>query len=79
MSSKRKIKELENNGTKLLEANVQGALTLINNAKERADRAAQKAESSQEDVKYADTQCKATEKFINDTEKLYKTFEGQRR
>lgn len=42
-----KIKELENNGTKLQEANVQGALTLINNAKEKADRAAEKAERSQ--------------------------------
>lgn len=44
---KAKIKELENNGTKLQEANVQGALTLISNAKEKADRAAEKAERSQ--------------------------------
>lgn len=44
---KAKIKELENNGTKLQEANVQGALTLISNAKEKADRAAEKADHSQ--------------------------------
>lgn len=44
---KRKINDLRNNGTKLQEANVQGALTLINNAKEKADRAAQKANNSQ--------------------------------
>lgn len=44
---KAKIKELENNGTKLQEANVQGALTLISNAKGKADRAAEKAERSQ--------------------------------
>lgn len=44
---KQQIKELENNGTKLQEANVQGALALIGNAKEKADKAIQKAESSQ--------------------------------
>lgn len=44
---KAKIKELETNGTKLQEANVQGALTLISNAKEKADKAAEKAERSQ--------------------------------
>lgn len=44
---KKKLKELENNGTKLQEANVQGALTLIHNAKDKADRAAHKAEHSQ--------------------------------
>lgn len=44
---KAKIKELENNGTKLQEANVQGALTLISNAKEKADRAAENAQRSQ--------------------------------
>nr|XP_023021103.1 laminin subunit beta-1 isoform X2 [Leptinotarsa decemlineata] len=69
---KEKIKELENNGTKLQEANVQGALTLIGNAKEKADEAVQKAEHSQKDVKYAEIQCIATSTFINNTEKLYK-------
>lgn len=69
---KRKTKELENNGTKLQEANVQGALNLINTAKEKADRAAHKAEHSQDDVKYADNQCRATETFINQTRDVYK-------
>ncbi|CAG9828598.1 unnamed protein product [Diabrotica balteata] len=69
---KQKIKDLENNGTKLQEANVQGALSLIGQAKEKADKALQKAEISQEDVKYAETQCTATANFINNTEKLYK-------
>lgn len=44
---KQKINDLRNNGTKLQEANVQGALTLIHNAKAKADRAAQKADNSQ--------------------------------
>lgn len=41
---KNKTRDLENNGTQLQEANVQGALTLIQNAKDKADRAAGKAE-----------------------------------
>lgn len=69
---KQKILDLQNNGTKLQEANVQGALTLIGNAKEKADKALQKADNSQDDVKYAETQCTATANFINNTEKLYK-------
>ncbi|CAH1103667.1 unnamed protein product [Psylliodes chrysocephalus] len=69
---KQQIKELENNGTKLQEANVQGALALIGNAKEKADKAIQKAESSQEDVQYAEIQCTATANFLNNTEKMYK-------
>lgn len=44
---KKKIKELETNGTTLQEANVQGALILINEAKQKADEAARKAEQSQ--------------------------------
>lgn len=44
---KNKIKELEKNGTELQEANVQGALTLIQNAKEKADLAAHKAERTE--------------------------------
>ncbi|KAG5893086.1 hypothetical protein JTB14_029481 [Gonioctena quinquepunctata] len=69
---KNKIRELENNGTKLQEANVQGALNLIRDAKEKADKAVQRAENSQEDVKYAEIQCTATSTFINNTEKQYK-------
>lgn len=68
---KRRTKELENNGTKLQEANVLGALTLINEAKSKADRAAHKAEHSKEDVNYADNQCRATETFINQTKDAY--------
>ncbi|XP_060515754.1 laminin subunit beta-1 isoform X2 [Cylas formicarius] len=68
---KRKTEELENNGTKLQEANVQGALTLINNAKEKAAQAVRKADASQEDVKYAENQCRATETFINQTQNAY--------
>lgn len=44
---KNKTKELETNGTKLQEANVQGALTLIQNAKVKADLAAHKAERTE--------------------------------
>lgn len=68
---KRRTKELENNGTKLQEANVQGALTLVNEAKAKADRAAHKAEHSKQDVDYADNQCRATETFINQTKDTY--------
>lgn len=69
---KNKTKELENNGTRLQETNILGALHLIENAKTKADRAAGKAEHSQADVKYAETQCKATETHINRTEQSYK-------
>ncbi|XP_030748533.1 laminin subunit beta-1 isoform X2 [Sitophilus oryzae] len=68
-----RIRELEGNGTKLLEANVKGALNLIEKAKEKADLAAHKAEHSREDVKYAENQCRATETFINSTRDKYKT------
>ncbi|ERL94756.1 hypothetical protein D910_12030, partial [Dendroctonus ponderosae] len=67
----RKTKELENNGTKLQEANVLGALTLINEAKSKADRAAHRAEYSKQDISYAENQCKATETFINQTKDTY--------
>lgn len=67
----RKTKELEDNGTKLQEANVLGALTLINEAKSKADRAAHRAEYSKQDIGYAENQCKATETFINQTKDTY--------
>ncbi|XP_076262261.1 laminin subunit beta-1 isoform X1 [Rhynchophorus ferrugineus] len=67
----KKIQELEGNGTKLLEANVKGALNLIEKAKEKADRALQKALDSHDDLKYAETQCRATEDFIQKTEEAY--------
>ena len=44
---KNKTKELEVNGTQLQEANVQGALTLIQDAKVKADLAAHKAERTE--------------------------------
>ncbi|KAJ8913194.1 hypothetical protein NQ315_009031 [Exocentrus adspersus] len=63
----KKINDLRNNGTKLQEANVQGALTLINNAKEKADRAAQKVESSQFDDNARDLQNISKKlNFLND-------------
>ncbi|CAG9760320.1 unnamed protein product [Ceutorhynchus assimilis] len=68
---KRRTKELENNGTKLQEANVLGALTLINEAKDKADRAAHRAEHSKQDINYAENQCRATETFINQTKEAY--------
>lgn len=46
------IKELEANGTALQEADVQGALTIVQNAKYKADLAAQKAERSQVLINY---------------------------
>lgn len=42
-----RIKELEGNGTALQEADVQGALNLVHNAKQKADIAAHKAERTQ--------------------------------
>lgn len=68
-----KIKELENNRTQLQEANVQGALKLTEEAQEKAKRAVHKAESSQDDIKYAERQCKATENLVN---KMVKEFEN---
>ncbi|XP_066247088.1 laminin subunit beta-1 isoform X1 [Euwallacea similis] len=68
---RRRTKELEDNGTKLQEANVQGALTLINEAKNKADRAAHKAAHSKYDVDYAENQCRATDTFINQTMEAY--------
>ncbi|CAH2007905.1 unnamed protein product [Acanthoscelides obtectus] len=68
---KNKIKELENNGTKLQEANVQGALTLIANARDKAEKAGRKANHSQEDIIYAETQCTATETLINNSQDKY--------
>jgi hypothetical protein len=44
---KNKTVELEKNGTQLQEANVQGALTLIRDAKTKADLAAHKAERTE--------------------------------
>ncbi|XP_050314835.1 laminin subunit beta-1 isoform X2 [Anthonomus grandis grandis] len=67
----KRTKELENNGTKLQEANVLGALTLITEAKKKADMAAHKAEHSKQDVNYADNQCRATETFINQTKEVF--------
>lgn len=46
-SLKNKTKELELNGTQLQETNVQGALTLIREAKDKADIAAHKAERTE--------------------------------
>ncbi|CAH0562710.1 unnamed protein product [Brassicogethes aeneus] len=69
---KKKTKELEENGTKLQETNVRGALTLIKNAKEKADIAAHKAQHTYETIKDADLRCKATENHLNSTEKSYK-------
>ncbi|KAL1492725.1 hypothetical protein ABEB36_010939 [Hypothenemus hampei] len=68
---KRRTKELENNGTKLQEANVLGALDLIKAAKTKADTAAHKAEHSVHDLRYAENQCRATETFINTTKEAF--------
>lgn len=66
-----KIKELVNNGTELQEANVQGALKLTEEAKEKADKAVFKAEHTYEHIKYAELQCKAAETLVNKTKKEF--------
>lgn len=70
-------KELENNGTALQEADVQGALNLVHSAKQKADIAAGKAERTQKTVEYAERQCKATENLVNVTEKEFKGMQEQ--
>lgn len=66
-----KIKELENNGTQLQEDNVQGALTLIQNAKRKADEAAHKAEYTEKTIGETERVCKAVENLLNSNKESY--------
>lgn len=61
---KNKTKELENNGTKLQEGNVQGALTLIHQARDKAN-VSKKIKEIEEILNFVQRQCKATENKIN--------------
>ncbi|KAF5294829.1 hypothetical protein FQA39_LY00313 [Lamprigera yunnana] len=70
-----KIKELENDGTALQEADVQGALTLVYAAKQKADAASQKAYQTQQTIDYAERQCKASENLANVTQKELKDMQ----
>ncbi|KAF5272841.1 hypothetical protein FQR65_LT00437 [Abscondita terminalis] len=70
-----KIKELENDGTALQEANVQGALTLVYAAKQKADAASQKAQETKATVDYAERQCKASENLVNVTQKEFQDMQ----
>lgn len=60
---KNKTKELENNGTKLQEGNVQGALTLIHQARDKAN-VSKKLKEVEEILNFVQRQCKATENKI---------------
>lgn len=60
---KNKTKELENNGTKLQEGNVQGALTLIYQARDKAN-VSKKIREVEEILNFVQRQCKATENKI---------------
>ena len=62
-----KTKVMRQNGTSLQEANVQGALNLVQQAKERADRAVGKADYSYNNVTLAQGRCKAIENVIAST------------
>lgn len=61
---KSKAYELGNNATKLQEANLEGALNLTREAKERAVKAANEAESVQTIIANTDRQIKNTDRLI---------------
>ncbi|XP_017782768.1 PREDICTED: laminin subunit beta-1 isoform X2 [Nicrophorus vespilloides] len=65
------------NGTVLQEGNVQGALHLIEQAKVKADRAVQNAESSHKNITYAERQCKAADNLMNITDQDYNKKEKE--
>ncbi|XP_031335758.1 laminin subunit beta-1 isoform X2 [Photinus pyralis] len=71
-----KIKDLETDGTALQEGDVQGALTLIYTAKQKANLADQKAQKTRETINYAERQCKATENLVNVTEKEFRDMQA---
>lgn len=56
--------DLKRNGTAIQETNVQGALNLVEQAKIKAETAAAEAALSENDIRYAERQCKATENLI---------------
>lgn len=68
---KQKTIDLSNNATKLQEANLEGALNLTREAKERALKAADDAENVQNIVASTDRQIKNTDRLI---EMQYSTF-----
>ncbi|XP_041973348.1 laminin subunit beta-1 [Aricia agestis] len=61
---KSKTLELGNNATKLQEANLEGALNLTREAKQRASKAADEAESVQNIIANTDRQIKNTDRLI---------------
>lgn len=67
---KNKTNELENNGTKLQEGNVQGALTLIQQAREKAN-ITKKIKDADEILNFVQRQCKATEHKVSTGKKEF--------